>query len=296
MRKAGGRSRASDPSSEYASWDRQAATARALAHVGTSKAVDRSTRGVWNFAFGSNMLPEKVAERRMEPLCVVRGRLPGWRLLFNHRGGYGNIESTDVISEQQLDLTHLEPQSELEPQPEPEEDTDSRSTCTSSGCNYLAHKTQEHGYCCKACMRGKGTHGAACEQVEATSQPLGALPQDEVHGALLLLTHEEFGRLASEEYGYNTIELAVHVYEEDLAACCTYQKLPVGTKQAGRHPKIGGTIHALAFKSSACAVVEASTIPSTRYINLLREGATTLRIDKRYCDWLEKLESRQTVH
>ncbi len=295
MPKGGSRGRTGDPSAEYASWDRQAATTRALAHASSSQAADRSgTGGVWNFAFGSNMLPAKVAERSMTPLHVVRGSLPGWRLLFNHRGGYGNIESVAAIAEQGLDLKHLSrPDSEPEPQPETEQASDGRSSCASSSCSYLAHSTQKHGHCCKACMRSEG-HGAACEQVEAGLQPLEALPLDEVHGALLLLTHEEFGRLASEEYGYNTIEVAVQVYDEDLAA--SYSQ-PSGKKQAPRkRPKIGGTIHALAFKSNACAVVEATTLPSTRYIGMLRDGATTLKIDKRYCDWLEKVPSRKTVH
>ena len=285
----GRRSRAGDPSAEYAAWDRQAAAARALAHASNSQAVDRSgTGGVWNFAFGSNMLPAKIAERSMTPLHAVRGSLAGWRLLFNHRGGYGNIESAAAIAEQRLDLQHL---SHLpEPEMEPEQDIDCRSCCASASCSYLAHSTQAHGHCCKACMRGEG-HGVACERVAA---PRGALPLDEVHGALLLLSRDEFGRLASEEYGYNTIEVAVQVYEEDLAA--SYTQAPPGKKKAGAHPKIGPTIHALAFKSSACAVVEADTLPSTRYIGLLREGAATMSIDQRYCDWLERVPSRKTVY
>ncbi len=300
MPKAGSRSRSGDPSAEYASWDRQAATARALAHASSSQAVDRSgTGGVWNFAFGSNMLPAKVAERSMMPLHVVRGSLPGWRLLFNHRGGYGNIETVAAIAEQGLELKHLSPDPEPEePQPEPEQASDDHISCASSSCSYLAHSTQTHGYCCKACMRSGG-HGAACEQIEASLQPLEALPPDEVHGALLLLTHEEFGRLASEEYGYNTIEVVVQVYDEDLATSYAYNQLSSpGRKQQvpGKRPKIGGTIHALAFKSSSCAVVDASTLPSTRYIGMLRDGAATLRLDRRYCAWLEKVPSRKTVH
>lgn len=287
----GRRSRAGDPTVEYTAWDRQAAAARALAHASNSQAVDQSGTGaVWNFAFGSNMLPAKIAERSMKPLHAVRGRLAGWRLLFNHRGGYGNIESVAAIAEQRLDLQHMSPLPEPDPQMEPEQDIDCRISCPSSSCSYLAHSRQAHGHCCKACMRGEG-HGAACEKVAA---PLGALPLDEVHGVLLLLTRDEFGRLASEEYGYNTIEVAVQVYEEDLAM--SYAQMPPGKKKVGMHPKIGPIIHALAFKSSACAVVEAGTLPSTRYIGLLREGAAIMRIDTRYCDWLGKLPSHSTVY
>ena len=68
-------------------------------------------------AFGSNLNPAKVADRRMAPLHAVRGVLPGWSLLFNHRGGYGNIESAAAIAEQRLDLTRLSPAPEPEPEP-----------------------------------------------------------------------------------------------------------------------------------------------------------------------------------
>lgn len=34
--------------------------------------------------------------------------------------------------------------------------------CGRAGCNYLAHSTQGHGFCCNAC-KTNGTHGPACE-------------------------------------------------------------------------------------------------------------------------------------
>jgi len=48
---------------------------------------------VWNFAFGANIDPWKLKKKRgMRPLEEVAGQLPGWRLVFNHSGGMGNIE------------------------------------------------------------------------------------------------------------------------------------------------------------------------------------------------------------
>eukprot|EP00403_Amphidinium_massartii_P004377 CAMPEP_0178381418 /NCGR_PEP_ID=MMETSP0689_2-20121128/5972_1 /TAXON_ID=160604 /ORGANISM="Amphidinium massartii, Strain CS-259" /LENGTH=710 /DNA_ID=CAMNT_0020001599 /DNA_START=52 /DNA_END=2185 /DNA_ORIENTATION=+ len=51
---------------------------------------------VWNFAFGANINPWKLKERRnIHPLEEVGGALPGWRLVFNHSGGMGNVEPVE---------------------------------------------------------------------------------------------------------------------------------------------------------------------------------------------------------
>lgn len=48
---------------------------------------------VWYFGFGANINPWKLRERRkIIPIEQVAGQLPGWRLMFNHKGGMGNIE------------------------------------------------------------------------------------------------------------------------------------------------------------------------------------------------------------
>ncbi len=90
----------------YERWDREAATRRALRHADASGACTKDGC-VWNFAFGSNVNPSKVASRGMAPSCVLRGVLPGWRLLFNHVGGYGNVEETSVIAGNKIDVTRL---------------------------------------------------------------------------------------------------------------------------------------------------------------------------------------------
>lgn len=52
-----------------------------------------SSQNVWYFGFGANINPWKLrTKRKIEPLEQVAGRLLGWRLTFNHKGGMGNIE------------------------------------------------------------------------------------------------------------------------------------------------------------------------------------------------------------
>lgn len=48
---------------------------------------------VWSFGFGANINPWKLEKkRRIVPVETVVAQLPGHVLLFNHRGGFGNIE------------------------------------------------------------------------------------------------------------------------------------------------------------------------------------------------------------
>ena len=91
----------------YRNWDREAAVRRALLHADASGASVDGGRFVWNFAFGSNLSPGKVRSRGMQPVKVLRGVLLGWRLLFNHTGGYGTIEAVEVIKKLGLDLSLL---------------------------------------------------------------------------------------------------------------------------------------------------------------------------------------------
>merc|ERR1711871_1025528 len=93
-------------SATYHNWDRDAATRRALSHADRSVGSSDTTH-VWNFVFGSNLNPDKVASRGMRPAAVQRGQLPGWKLVFNHNGGYGNIESLDTINRDGLDFSRL---------------------------------------------------------------------------------------------------------------------------------------------------------------------------------------------
>ena len=48
---------------------------------------------------------------------------------------------------------------------------------------------------------------------------------------------------------------------------------------------------ALAFKTNACAIAAPNTLPSTRYIRLIREGAQQTGVEPSYCRWLEKIPS-----
>ena len=202
--------------SDYSRWNREAATERALAHSEKSSATTDDGKYVYNFAFGSNLNPDKVKSRKMTPVKVMRGILPDWRLLFNHVGGYGNIERLDVIQEQQLDLSRLS-------------------------------------------WRG-------------LKQP------DEVHGVLLKLSRDEFAQMAWEEYAYNTVEVAVQVYPDDCE------------KDSRNGEKIV-IQHALAFKTHPCAVTTSRTLPSSRYIKLIKQGARKSGIQETYCQWLDSVPS-----
>lgn len=47
---------------------------------------------VWNFAFGANMAPRKLnGARGLHPLQSLPAALPGHRLAFTHRGGFGTL-------------------------------------------------------------------------------------------------------------------------------------------------------------------------------------------------------------
>lgn len=150
----------------------------------------------------------------MYPVTSCRGVLRGWQLLFNHNGGYGNIEETSVVQQENMDLSPL----------------------------------------CGGRKKRKNSGRSS------------RLPE-EVHGVLLQLTREEFGRLAWEEYAYNTIEVPIEVYSED-------------TKEVAIQ-------YALAFKTAECAVTTSTTLPSKRYIKLIQQGARASGIQESYCEWLE---------
>jgi len=61
--------------------------------VGSPAETDGSAPNVWYFGFGANINPWKLrTKRQITPIDQVGGRLPGWRLSFNHKGGMGNIE------------------------------------------------------------------------------------------------------------------------------------------------------------------------------------------------------------
>ena len=49
----------------------------------------------------------QVLSRGIKPIRSVPARLCGWNLLFNHTGGFANIESLACIREQNIDLSHL---------------------------------------------------------------------------------------------------------------------------------------------------------------------------------------------
>ncbi len=91
---------------------------------------------------------------------------------------------------------------------------------------------------------------------------------------LLRLSRRDFAELAWQEYAYDTVEVAVEVYREDGVD--------------GGKPRIQ---HALAFKTSDCAITTTRTLPSERYVGIIRSGAREAGIRADYCDWLDRLSA-----
>ena len=53
---------------------------------------------VWYFGFGANINPWKLQVKRgIVPLAQTPGKVPGWRLMFNHKGGMGNVQPLDTL-------------------------------------------------------------------------------------------------------------------------------------------------------------------------------------------------------
>ena len=179
--------------------------ARALKHAEGCSASE-ADGSIWNFAFGSNVNAAKVKSRGMRPVESLRGVLPAWSLLFNHNGGYGNIETITKIRSSKYDLSRL-------PEPMPEE----------------------------------------------------------THGVLLRLSRREFAELAWQEYAYDTVEVAVEIYPDDCNGAKRVQ-------------------HALAFKTSACALTTTRQLPSSRYMKLIAEGAHDSKLSAPYCSWLDRIK------
>eukprot|EP00966_Prymnesium_polylepis_P063228 1467399-Prymnesium_polylepis.1 len=188
---------------------------------------------VWNFAYGSNLSPSKVRSRGLKPVKTLRGKLPGWSLLFNHQV------------------------------PPP--------------CKTRRLWMHRAHFCVVASCPAQGGFG----DIERVSKihrdrysvgPLAPVPEV-VHGAMILLTRADFARLAWQEWCYDTVEVPVKLYAEDCAG------------------QIGRIQSAMAFKTIDSALVSANTLPSARYIGIIREGARTVGIESAYLSWLERIPS-----
>ena len=201
---------------EYSRWSRDRAAERALEHADWSGASEDDGDAIWNFAFGSNLNAERVRCRNIVPVrAPLRCRLPDWCLLFNHIGGYANIESSARIRTDAFDLAAL-------PRPVP----------------------------------------------------------SDVHGVLILLSRSHFAELARQEYGYDTVAVEVEVYGDDV-------HVDGGAAEAAVAPR---RRRALAFKSAACAVTDARTLPSARYLRLIQDGAHESALDSAYVQWLDTIQ------
>mmetsp|Transcript_160209 Transcript_160209/g.283811 ORF Transcript_160209/g.283811 Transcript_160209/m.283811 type:complete len:589 (-) Transcript_160209:77-1843(-) len=73
-----------------------------------SRAADGSASGAsWIFVYGANVDSSKqLRKRKIKPLEEAAGRLRGFRLVFNHSGGTGNIERLGDNSDSGPDAVH----------------------------------------------------------------------------------------------------------------------------------------------------------------------------------------------
>ena len=86
------------------SQQRMQAAQRALDYLSDNKHLSiPSEKGpcIWNFGFGANINPWKLEQKRnIHPIGEkLRGKLMGWRLLFDHKGGFGNIINMETESD-----------------------------------------------------------------------------------------------------------------------------------------------------------------------------------------------------
>jgi hypothetical protein len=77
---------------------------------------------------------------------------------------------------------------------------------------------------------------------------------------------------AAQEYAYDTLEVAVDLCDTSVS------------------PRI---VSALAFKTSSCAVAPCQTLPSHRYMGIIRQGAREAALSGSYCSWLDRVPTER---
>eukprot|EP01084_Bolivina_argentea_P297358 512266_1 len=72
---------------------RDIAAQNAIEYLSKNKHLYQKNGGLWTFSFGANMDPWKLETKRdIQPIGKkLRGKLIGWRLLFDHKGGFANV-------------------------------------------------------------------------------------------------------------------------------------------------------------------------------------------------------------
>ena len=93
--------------------ERSKAKQNAMEYLWANKHLSTmSERGryVWNFGYGANINPWKLQKKRgIRPIGdTLRGKLVGWRLLFDHKGGFGNVINAKTESDE-LRVTKFKP-------------------------------------------------------------------------------------------------------------------------------------------------------------------------------------------
>jgi len=187
---------------------------------------------VWTFGFGANINPWKLQERRgIIPVASSPAFLPNYRLVFNHRGGFGNI-----------------------------------------------------------------VHTPSYPNVHNGSGENKALSPKAVHGVVLKVKLVDFAKLAAMEHQYRPEQIVVHTYSP-VKKSTKHQKGGEAREEVDKVSKeepdsplsTSKSIAALAFVSIPEYCTKQKDLqPTMRYLNLIRNGARSMGLESRYCDWLEK--------
>lgn len=169
---------------------------------GVAAATDRARfglgaapHGIWNFAFGANMSPRKLGgSRGLHPLESQPAVLKGYRLAFNHRGGFGNI----VPCVQQVS---------------------GQNNAAPAGDNSGTHT--EGGVVRTEAGAATAQQAAAAQRAAARGQQgevVGAWSGSAVHGVLHRFTPADLADLMCCEHEYEPVVVLVEPYAANTAA------------------------------------------------------------------------------
>lgn len=131
---------------------------------------------------------------------------------------------------------------------------------------------------------------ATLVSIESTGTA-GALPYTHAypHGALYLITREELGKLQQAEVGYALRSVNVRVYRKaDRQSVGVSTTDPAPADEPKTHEE---TITAQAFVSLPMLTLRAGLPPTSRYLQLVREGAVECGLNVSYVEWLYRLDS-----
>ncbi|GBF95104.1 hypothetical protein Rsub_07688 [Raphidocelis subcapitata] len=222
--------------------------------------------GVWTFAYGANLSAEKLASRGVAPLRSAPALLPGHALLFDHRGGFGNVVPLDdpaltaaaaAAAAAAATAAAVRAAAATGAAEGPERAAAAAAAAGEKGATAAAAAAAAPG-------------AAAAAAAAAEPSPAGSpLPPADVHGVLHLLRPADYGALTNAEHEYWPLEV---------------EALPYPTAGAAPAP-----VRAVAFASPPSRRIAPRLPPPRRYLDLIRGGAEDWGLEASYRAWLDSL-------